>query len=86
MSTLPTGNIIVDGGTLSDLFFNHEHGNRNRLFEEARGANRGVTEDEEREALRADARSFVDCLAGRVPRDQEDALIDWLIADFAARV
>lgn len=93
LGEMPLKDIIISPGNLSDLFFNHDHAHRRRVFAKYSGKGGsnvvglgGPPEDEVNEALAYDVNDFVDCLAGAVTDDEKPALRAWLIADFKKRV
>lgn len=78
--------IIVGGLALSDLFFNFEHPERDKVYLNAARDKRPVDENELNRAMLIDANSFIDSLCPEMRGDRRHQLALDLLADFEARV
>lgn len=70
--------IIVSGDQLSDLFFNYDHPEYDKLF----GNDGDPTQEQIEGAIRADAKEFASCYM----RDFDENVADALAADFLKRL
>ena len=77
---LPSINLNLDGGQFSDLFFNFEHPERDKLFKATKHEDT-LSEEEVRAALLKDATEFLTVL-GIQDQDMAAALVE----DFQRRV
>lgn len=68
--------IEMNEGMLSDLFFNHDHANWNRIMG---GSNKNESIPTYEEIIGPDAEEFASLLNGQVD-------VDWLVKDFCRRV
>jgi len=79
---------IVSGINLSDLFFNYEHPERDKLYEQAhKGGRSGQIDDHDLDRARMlDANGFIDSLAPSMQGDARHSFAMALIEDFNRRV
>lgn len=86
MSKLQGISLNLSAGQLSDLFFNYDHPERDKLYpNDRRPLKEGPTWEEELQAIRVDAESFCETLAIPERYDQRKDYADALADDFMAR-
>lgn len=77
--------VSLDGGRLSDLYFNFEHPQRDKLYAATDGKKGGDISDEELAAANlADAREFAGILG--IPESHREEFVAELVEDFCKRI